>query len=67
MLQAKAILDELALELGVKFKESKDVGFDAPHTELEFLGITVATSPQVQAAPPTTKIIPLVEQLYTLQ
>ena len=37
--KSQAILDELAAELGVEFKPSKDEGFDTPTTTIEYLGI----------------------------
>jgi hypothetical protein len=50
-------MDSLALELGVTFKESKDVGTVHPTSSLEFLGIMLdlSTSP-ITAGPSADKL-----------
>lgn len=58
-------MDDLADTLGVEFKPSKDEGFEIPLTSLEFLGITVSTTP-VQAHPTRAKLAALRPLLLAL-
>lgn len=42
--QVQAIMDDLALSIGIPFKASKDVGLDKHTTCLEFLGVQFNTA-----------------------
>lgn len=56
LLRTRTILDNFATELGVQFKESKDIGFEQPLTTLEYLGVHLHTLPHVHATPTPAKI-----------
>lgn len=57
MTQVIRIMDDLAADLGVTFKESKDEGTRSPESKLDFLGITIDVSGSTPtAAPPPAKL-----------
>jgi hypothetical protein len=49
-------MDNLAQDLGIEFKTSKDIGITHPTQHLEFLGIQLSTYPIVEAYPSSIKI-----------
>lgn len=59
-------MDALAVDLGIEFKPSKDLGISTPLLQLEFLGIQLSTYPIVEAFPSTIKIAKLTTLIHQL-
>lgn len=59
-------MDELANDLGIEFKKSKDVGFNAPTHSIEFLGVNISTTPVITAQPTPLKITKLTTQIHSI-
>lgn len=59
-------MDVFATALGVRFKESKDVGTITPTFSLEYLGLQLQTQPRVTVAPTKEKLAKILHSLNEL-
>jgi hypothetical protein len=66
MTQTCTIMDELAEDLGIEFKTTKDLGISTALQEIEFLGIQLSTYPTIQAYPSPNKIATITARLHDL-